>query len=50
MNNFVARQAELGRLHEALKWTVNRWIVVLHGLGGMGKTEIIIAYAKKISI
>ncbi|KAF5521162.1 Nephrocystin-3 [Colletotrichum aenigma] len=47
VNNFVARRAELGRLHEALKWTVNRRIVVLYGLGGMGKTQTTIAYAKK---
>ncbi|KAF4886813.1 Kinesin light chain [Colletotrichum fructicola] len=47
VNNFVARQAELGRLHEALKWTGNRRTVVVHGLGGMGKTQTTIAYAKQ---
>lgn len=47
MNNFVARQAELGRLYEALKWTEDRRVVFLHGLGGMGKTQTTIAYAKK---
>ncbi|EQB54037.1 hypothetical protein CGLO_06170 [Colletotrichum gloeosporioides Cg-14] len=47
VNNFVARQAELGRLHEALKWTEDRRILVLHGLGGMGKTQTTIAYAKQ---
>ncbi|KAK1843637.1 nb-arc and tpr domain protein [Colletotrichum chrysophilum] len=43
----VQRQAKLGRLHEALKWTGNRRTVVVHGLGGMGKTQTTIAYAKQ---
>ncbi|KAF6787862.1 NB-ARC and TPR domain protein, partial [Colletotrichum sojae] len=47
VNHFVARQEELGRLHEALKWTGERRTVVLHGLGGMGKTQTTVAFAKK---
>ncbi|KAI8272665.1 hypothetical protein K4K60_012077 [Colletotrichum sp. SAR11_57] len=47
VNYFVARHEELGRLHEELKWTGQRRTVVLHGLGGMGKTQTTIAFAKK---
>ncbi|KAJ0334969.1 hypothetical protein KNSL1_013677, partial [Colletotrichum chrysophilum] len=47
VNHFVARQEELGRLHKELKWTGDRRTVVLHGLGGMGKTQTTIAFAKK---
>ncbi|OLN92294.1 Kinesin light chain 1 [Colletotrichum chlorophyti] len=47
VNYFVARREELGRMHEALKWTGERRITVLHGLGGMGKTQTTIAYAKQ---
>ncbi|KAF4486735.1 Nephrocystin-3 [Colletotrichum fructicola Nara gc5] len=47
VNHFVARHEELGRLHKELKWTGERRTVILHGLGGMGKTQTTIAFAKK---
>ncbi|KAF4486533.1 Nephrocystin-3 [Colletotrichum fructicola Nara gc5] len=47
VNHFVARQEELGRLYNELKWTGDRRTVILHGLGGMGKTQTTIAFAKK---
>ncbi|KZL79495.1 nb-arc and tpr domain protein [Colletotrichum incanum] len=47
VNNFVARQEELVRLHEALTWTGERRTAVLHGLGGIGKTQTTIEYAKR---
>ncbi|KZL70068.1 NB-ARC and TPR domain protein [Colletotrichum tofieldiae] len=47
VNDFVARGEELGLMHNALKWTGERHTVVLHGLGGMGKTQLTIAYAKR---
>ncbi|KAF4416199.1 Nephrocystin-3 [Colletotrichum fructicola] len=47
VSHFVARQEELGRLHKELKWTGDRRTVILHGLGGMGKTQTTIAFAKK---
>ncbi|KAL0939237.1 NB-ARC and TPR domain protein [Colletotrichum truncatum] len=47
VQQFVARGAELTRLHEALKHNGDRRTVVLHGLGGMGKTQLTIAYIKK---
>ncbi|KAF4474467.1 hypothetical protein CGGC5_v016964 [Colletotrichum fructicola Nara gc5] len=47
VNQFVARHEELGRLHKELKSTGDRRTVILHGLGGMGKTQMTIAFAKK---
>ncbi|KAK2752266.1 NB-ARC and TPR domain protein [Colletotrichum kahawae] len=47
MNYFVARHEELGRLHKELKWTGDRRTAILHGLGGIGKTQTTIAFAKK---
>lgn len=47
MNRFFARREELRRLHKALEWNGERRTVVLHGLGGMGKTQTTIAFAKK---
>lgn len=34
-------------MHEALRSDGSRRVVVLHGLGGMGKTQLAIAYAKR---
>ncbi|GKT49085.1 uncharacterized protein ColSpa_09266 [Colletotrichum spaethianum] len=45
--HFVARNEELGLLHDALKWTGERRTAVLHGMGGMGKTQLAIAYTKR---
>ncbi|KAK1837689.1 NB-ARC and TPR domain protein, partial [Colletotrichum chrysophilum] len=47
VNHFVARQEELGRLYNELKSTGERRTVILHGLGGIGKTQTTIAFAKK---
>ncbi|KAF4882659.1 Nephrocystin-3 [Colletotrichum fructicola] len=47
VDHFVARHEEIGRLHKELKWTGDRQTVILHGLGGMGKTQTTIAFAKK---
>ncbi|KAK2020926.1 hypothetical protein LX32DRAFT_282800 [Colletotrichum zoysiae] len=47
VDRFVGRVDELERLHEALKRTGERRIVVLHGLGGMGKTQLSIEYTKR---
>ncbi|OHW91055.1 ankyrin repeat protein [Colletotrichum incanum] len=47
VNHFVARGEELEQMHNALKWTGERHTVVLHGLGGMGKTQLTIAYTKR---
>jgi hypothetical protein len=43
----VARNTELGEIHKALSSDGTRRLVVLHGLGGIGKTQLSIAYAKR---
>jgi hypothetical protein len=43
----VAREDELRDIHEALRGDGSRRTVVLHGLGGIGKTQLAIAYAKR---
>jgi AAA+ ATPase superfamily predicted ATPase len=47
IEHFVAREDELREIHKALSGDGSRHIVVLHGLGGIGKTQLAIAYAKR---
>lgn len=47
IEHFVAREEELETMHRALSGNGSRRAVVLHGLGGMGKTQLTIAYAKR---
>ncbi|PQE13523.1 nb-arc and tpr domain protein [Rutstroemia sp. NJR-2017a WRK4] len=44
---FVARKTELVEIHKALSGDGSRRTVVLHGLGGIGKTQLSIAYTKR---
>jgi len=44
---FVARNTELAEIHTALRSDGSRRVVVLYGLGGIGKTQLTIAYAKR---
>ena len=44
---FVAREEALTEIHGMLCGDGSRHIVVLHGLGGIGKTQLTIAYAKR---
>ncbi|KAI1321136.1 P-loop containing nucleoside triphosphate hydrolase protein [Xylariaceae sp. FL0255] len=44
---FVAREQELAEMRNALTSDGSRRVVVLHGLGGMGKTQLAIAYTKQ---
>ncbi|KAF2804401.1 tetratricopeptide repeat domain-containing protein [Mytilinidion resinicola] len=44
-DRFVARQDELAEMHKTLDDDMRR-TVVLHGLGGIGKTQLAVAYAK----
>jgi hypothetical protein len=43
----VGREEELGEMHTNLSSDGSRRTVILHGLGGIGKTQITIAYAKR---
>ncbi|KAN0069133.1 HET domain containing protein [Elaphomyces granulatus] len=47
IEHFVAREEELAEIHVSLRGDGSRRTVVLHGLGGIGKTQITIAYAKR---
>jgi len=47
VEHFVARKTELLEIHKALSGDGSRKAVVLHGLGGIGKTQLSIAYAKR---
>ena len=47
IEHFVAREEELTEIHLNLSGDGSRRTVVLHGLGGMGKTQLAIAYAKR---
>jgi hypothetical protein len=43
----VAREAELIEMHRTLSGDGSRRTVVLHGLGGIGKTQLSVAYTKR---
>ena len=47
IEHFVAREEELAEMHRTLSGDGSRRTVVLHGLGGIGKTQLTIAYAKQ---
>jgi hypothetical protein len=47
IERFVARETELVEMHRELGSDGCRRTVVLHGLGGIGKTQLSIAYAKR---
>lgn len=44
---FVARENKLSKIHKTLQGDGSRRVVILHGLGGIGKTQLSIAYAKR---
>ncbi|KAH6703052.1 kinesin light chain [Leptodontidium sp. MPI-SDFR-AT-0119] len=47
VEHFVARKTELIEIDKALSGDGSRRAVVLHGLGGIGKTQLAAAYAKR---
>ncbi|KAF2739783.1 HET-domain-containing protein [Polyplosphaeria fusca] len=44
---FVAREEELSKMHELLHGHSSRAAVVLHGLGGIGKTQLAVEYVRR---
>lgn len=47
VDHFVAREEELAQIHKVLSKGHGRRTTVVHGLGGMGKTQLVVAYAKR---
>jgi hypothetical protein len=47
IEHFVAREEELAELHKTLSGDGSRRTVFLHGLGGIGKTQLSVAYVKR---
>lgn len=47
IEHFVAREEELEEMHRALSSDGSRRTIVLHGPGGMDKTQLTVAYAKR---
>jgi NB-ARC domain len=46
-DHFAARESELAQIRNILTGDGSRRTAVLHGLGGIGKTQLAIAYAKR---
>jgi NB-ARC domain len=47
IEHFVVREEELAEMHRTLSGDGRRCTVVLHGLGGIGKTQLTVVYAKR---
>jgi hypothetical protein len=47
IDHFVAREEELAEIHRKLNGDGSRRTIVLYGLGGIGKTQLTVAYAKR---
>lgn len=47
VHRFVAREEELSQLRGILSTNTGRCTAVIHGLGGIGKTQLAIAYCKR---
>lgn len=46
-DHFLARESELTQIRDILAGDGSRRIAVLHGLGGIGKTQLTLAYSRR---
>jgi hypothetical protein len=46
IEHFVAREEELGEMYTYLNSDGSRRMVILHGLGGIGKIQLSVVYVK----
>jgi hypothetical protein len=47
VEHFVVRGEELNKIYKKLQFDGTRKVAVLHGLGGMGKTQLALAYVQR---
>ncbi|KAL5312912.1 hypothetical protein ACEPPN_019338 [Leptodophora sp. 'Broadleaf-Isolate-01'] len=47
VEHFVVRKTEFAKIHKALSGDGSRYTVVLHSLGGIGKTQLAATYTKR---
>jgi ATP/maltotriose-dependent transcriptional regulator MalT len=47
IKHFVARENKLREIHKALSGDGSRRTVILYSLGGIGKTQLAVTYAKR---
>lgn len=47
IHDFIGREREIAEIHQSLSSDGGRRIAILHGLGGIGKTQLAVTYIKR---
>jgi hypothetical protein len=47
VEHFVGRDEHIVKIYQALQYDGSRKTAIVHGLGGMGKTQLVLAYEKR---